>query len=167
MCTPTGPGAHLRRSRMPAVRVDIDAPIDPVPFGKYLLLERVAQGRLASVHHALLRSEGEPDLSLAIKRFAPELSQDRRFAERATRVLERAAQIEHPAHCGVAEVASAEGTLYAALEWVSGTDLKRVVVAMRDRGETMPAALVAYLGSQVAEVLAMAHGLTHAGKRAP
>lgn len=152
---------------MAAPRARPEGPIDPVPFGKYLLLEQVAQGRLGSVHRALLRRERQADETFAIKRFTPELSRDQRFTERATRVLGRAAQITHAAHCRIAEVERADDALYAALEWIAGRDLKRVALALRDRGRMMPPALVAYIGSQIAEVLAEAHALTRAGKRAP
>jgi serine/threonine-protein kinase len=152
---------------MAALRVRVEASVDAVSFGKYLLLDQVAHGRLGGVHRALLRREGEPDERLAIKRFTPELSSDRRFAERAARVLARAAHIEHEAHCRIVEVDRAQDRLYVALEWIAGRDLKRVAAALREQGMMMPVALAAYIGAQIAEVLAEAHGLAREGKVKP
>ena len=142
--------------------------VEPAAFGRYLLLDPIAEGRMGTVHRACLRRAGRPDKLLAIKHVSPELSGDPDFAGHFNRVLSRAAELEHPEHCAIEDLGRApDGSLFAALELVSGKDLARVAAAAQERVEVMPAPLVAYVGSRIARVLAAAHAIRRSGQAAP
>src|SRR6188474_1065091 len=90
-----------------------DVVVDPVPFGKYLLLDILGEGRSGVVYRACLRREGKSDKLLAIKRVAMERGHDAAFNERFVQVMNRAIQLEHPAHCSIEDSERAEdGTPY-------------------------------------------------------
>lgn len=152
---------------MAVPREEHDPPVVPSALGKYLLLEQVARGRTASVHRAVVQGGGGTASQLAIKRFTAQLSADADFTDAFARVMARVAQIDHAAHCALQDADRAgDGTLFAAFDWVHGCDLKRIARALRERGMMMPPALIAFIGAQVAEVLAVAHELSLSGKRA-
>jgi serine/threonine-protein kinase len=104
------------------------------------------------------------DLSLerkvALKLLAPELSADAAFRERFLRESRLAASIDHPGVIPIHEAGEADGTLFIAMRYVEGTDLKRLLA---EEGALEPARAIGLL-AQVAEALDVAaheHGLVH------
>ncbi len=98
-----------------------------------------------------------PDRLVALKVIAPDLSGDPEFRARFDRESELAASIEHPNVVPVYEVNEDEGSLYIAMRFVEGTDLRKLV----DGG--MEPERAATIIAQVASALDAAHarGLVH------
>jgi serine/threonine-protein kinase len=97
------------------------------------------------------------DLSLerrvALKLLAPELSADAIFRDRFLRESRLAASIDHPNVIPIYEAGETDGTLFIAMRYVEGTDLRRL---LGGEGLLEPARTIALL-SQVAEALDVAH----------
>ena len=55
------------------------AAIQPQPFGKYFLLEKIATGGMAEIYKAMYRSGGDFEKTLVIKRILPHLATDEEF----------------------------------------------------------------------------------------
>src|SRR5581483_11500652 len=98
--------------------------------------------------------------AVALKLLSPSLGRDERFRRRFLREVELAASLEHP-HV-VATVASGEdesGTLYLAMQYIDGSDLREIL-----RGEApLEPKRAVELVSQAAAALDAAHtsGLVH------
>ncbi len=118
----------------------------------YELLELVGEGRMGQVYRAL-----QPRLErvVAVKIIRPELVADERSRERFRREMRVAASIDHPSIVPVYEVDEQDGALFAAMRWVDGTDLGRLIA---ERGRLDPTQAVRMLG-RVASALEAAHGV--------
>jgi YVTN family beta-propeller protein len=102
------------------------------------------------------------DLSLerrvALKLLAPELSSEEGFRERFLRESRLAASIDHPNVIPIYEAGELDGTLFIAMRYVEGSDLKRLL-----EQEPLEPARALGLLEQVADGLDVAHehGLVH------
>jgi tRNA A-37 threonylcarbamoyl transferase component Bud32 len=118
----------------------------------YELLELAGEGRLGQVYQAL-----QPRLErvVAVKIIRPELVADERSRERFRREMRIAASIDHPGVIPIYEVDEVDGALFAAMRWVDGTDLGRLIA---ERGRLDPTQATRILG-RVASALEAAHGV--------
>jgi predicted Ser/Thr protein kinase len=118
----------------------------------YELLQLVGEGRMGRVYQAL-----QPRLErvVAVKIIRPELVADEGSRERFRREMRIAASIDHPGIIPVYEVDEADDALFAAMRWVDGTDLARLIA---ERGRLDPTQAVRILG-RVAAALEAAHGV--------
>lgn len=121
-------------------------------FAGYELLELVGEGRMGQVYQAL-----QPRLErvVAVKVIRPELVADERSRERFRREMRIAASIDHPNVIPVYEVDEQDGALFAAMRWVDGSDLGRLLA---ERGRLDPTQAVRIV-ARVAAALEAAHGV--------
>ena len=92
--------------------------------------------------------------TVAVKTIKPDLIESAEMAQRFQREARAATSLEHPNIVAVYDLGQADdGTLYIAMEFVKGVDLKE---AIRASGP-MPAARIVPLLTQVASALARAH----------
>ncbi len=114
------------------------------------------RGGMGEVYKAL---DLRLDRPVALKVLAPRLADDERFRDRMLRESRLAASLDHPNVIPVYEAGEAEGRLFIAMRWVTGTDLKAL---LRREGAVEPSRAVA-LVEQVAAALDAAHerGLVH------
>jgi serine/threonine protein kinase len=129
---------------------------NPIAFGAYLLLERVAVGGMAEVYLAIRRGDPAARL-LAVKRLLPTLAED---AELVTMFLDEArlvVQLPHPAIVPVHELGRQGDGYYIAMDYVAGRDLRALLDRSRGRGERLPVPLTAHVVGVVADALDHAH----------
>jgi Protein kinase domain len=110
------------------------------------------QGGMGVVYRATQLSLGR---TVALKLIAPALADDLHFRERFERESRLAAGIDHPNVLPVYEAGEADGTLFIAMRWVDGTDLRTII---HRGGGVEPRRAVDIVG-QVAAGLDAAHGL--------
>ena len=102
---------------------------DPILYGRYLLLERLAIGGMAEVWLAEVR--GEPGRRYAVKRLLPTLADDRTFVTMFLDEARIGAQLDHPGIVPVVDLGR-EGTGYfMAMEYVPGLDLRALLARLR------------------------------------
>ena len=96
---------------------------------------------------------------VALKLLAPELADSERFRDRFLRESRLAASIDHPNIVPIYDADESEGTLFIAMRYVEGSDLKDVIRSER----RLDAARTAGIVGQVASALDAAHalGLVH------
>ena len=96
---------------------------------------------------------------VALKLLAPELADSERFHDRFLRESRLAASIDHPNIVPIYDADEADGTLFIAMRYVEGSDLKEVI---RSEGR-LDAGRTAAIVGQVASALDAAHalGLVH------
>ena len=127
-----------------------------VVLAGYRVASLVGEGAMGAVYLAEEVSTGR---RVALKLLAPELARDERFRERFLRETEFAASLEHPHIVRTLESGEDAGTLYLAMPYIEGSDLREL---LRAEGRLEPERAVA-LVEQIAQALDAAHrgGLVH------
>jgi serine/threonine protein kinase len=103
------------------------------PFGPYTLLRRIATGGTAEIW--LARRHG-PDgflRHLAIKRILPQLEKEPAFVQLLLDEARLAAHLHHGHIIPIDDVGTYDGQAYIAMEYLPGTDLGRVMRAVKRR----------------------------------
>ncbi len=128
-----------------------------IPFGKYLLLERLAVGGMAEVY--LGKSFGIEGFEklIAIKRILPTMAEDDDFIEMFVDEAKIAGHLSHANIVPIYELGKIGESHYIAMEFVWGKDLLQIMNRFRRLRKRMPPAMVASIGSRMCEGLDYAH----------
>jgi ABC-type transport system substrate-binding protein/tRNA A-37 threonylcarbamoyl transferase component Bud32 len=116
----------------------------------------LGEGAMGTVY---LAEETTTGRRAALKLLAPELARDERFRRRFLHETEIAARLDHPNIVPVVTSGEADGTLYLAMAYVQGSDLRKL---LRREGRLEPERALRLI-EQVASALDAAHaaGLVH------
>ena len=126
----------------------------PVVFGKYQLLERLAQGGMAEVYKAKAYGVEGFEKILVIKRILPKFNDNPRFVELFINEAKIAVTLSHANIVQVFDLGQVDGSYFIAMEYVSGPDLHTLL----NRGiQPMPPMLAVYLVGEIAKALDYAH----------
>ena len=128
----------------------------PIPFGRFLLFERIAIGGMAEVF-AAVRWDDDAGRLYAVKRILPTLAEDRELVRMFLDEARVAVQLDHPGIVPVHELGKLPGGYYIAMDYVAGRDLRALSARFRAAGTPAPLAVVAHVVSQVADALDHAH----------
>ncbi|HVP68478.1 MAG TPA: serine/threonine-protein kinase [Anaeromyxobacteraceae bacterium] len=126
---------------------------DPIPFGRYLLLERVDVGGMAEVFLA----RGPDGEACAVKRLLPGLEEDPAVLGMFLDEARLTALLSHPGIVAVRDFGRAAGGPYMVMEYVPGVDLGAVLRREGERGRRLPPAISAFVAREVALALDHAH----------
>jgi eukaryotic-like serine/threonine-protein kinase len=129
----------------------------PIPFGKYLLLDRVNIGGMAEVWRAKIFGTGGTSRLVAIKRILPNIAEDEDFIAMFIDEAKIMVQLHHLNIAKIEELAHQMDSYFIVMEYVSGRDLRAVFERCRKNGEPAPVALTCFVLAQAAEGLAYAH----------
>ena len=129
----------------------------PIPFGKYLLLDRINIGGMAEVWRAKTFGAGGFERLVAIKRILPNIAEDEEFITMFIDEAKITVQLNHANIAQIYELSSIANSYFIAMEYVSGKDMRAVFDRCRKRGEPAPIPLTAYLIAQCCEGLDYAH----------
>ncbi len=127
----------------------------PIPFGRYLLLERVAVGGMAEVFLAVPR-EGAAR-PLAVKRMLPTLAEDRELVTLFLDEARIAVQLSHPGIVPVHDLGRHGDAYFIAMEYVPGVTLRALLDRLRAGGARLAPTLAAYVAARTADALDAAH----------
>jgi serine/threonine protein kinase len=143
--------AYLGRNASPMAQLTSGALI-----AGYRVDGLAGHGGMGVVYRATQLSLGR---TVALKLIAPALAGDRHFRERFERESRLAASIDHPNVLPVYEAGETDGTLFIAMRWVDGTDLRTLI----HRGGGIEPRRATRIVGQVAAGLDAAHqlGLVH------
>jgi predicted Ser/Thr protein kinase len=126
-------------------------------FAGHRILGIAGRGGMGVVYRAL---QLDLDRPVALKLIAPQLAEDPDFRERFVRESRAAASIDHPNVIPIYYTGeSDDGSLYIAMRYVEGSDLRTLVRAE----QRLDPGRAAYIVSQVARALDAAHarGIVH------
>ncbi|MGZ4180872.1 MAG: serine/threonine-protein kinase [Solirubrobacteraceae bacterium] len=125
-------------------------------LGGFAIESIAGRGGMGVVYRARQRL---PDRIVALKVISSEYADDPQFRTRFEREATIAAQIEHPNVIPVHAVGEADGTLFIAMRFVDGVDLRKILTR---EGRLEPGRAAAIV-DQVAQALDAAHarGLVH------
>ncbi|MCA9604328.1 MAG: serine/threonine protein kinase [Myxococcales bacterium] len=129
------------------------------PFGRYLLLERIAVGGMAEVYLAKRFDDGVSDL-IAIKRIKPSLAENDDFIRMFLHEAKIAARLSHPGVARILELGRIGRSHYLAMDFVWGKDLLQLMRRAKLLGTQLSPAFVAWIGAGMLDALDAAHRLT-------
>lgn len=148
-------GPRKRAAEKPATEWSAD---ELIPFGKYVLLERLSSGATAAVFRA--KTDGDTfERVVALKRILPQMAGDQGFLEAFVREARLAAKLSHANICPIYELGRVGESLYMTMENIEGKDLGRVVERLREARQPMPAEAAAWITARLCDALDYAHGL--------
>ncbi|MCP4499871.1 MAG: protein kinase [Deltaproteobacteria bacterium] len=128
----------------------------PTPFGRYLLLDKVASGGMAEVWRAKLIGEGSFSRIVAIKKILPHVCEDQEFITMFQDEANITVLLQHSNIGQVYEFQKIDDLFYIAMEYISGKDVKSLWSYQRSRKSTLPIELACYI------VQGMGNGLDYA-----
>lgn len=137
----------------------------PIPFGNYLLLDRVNIGGMAEVWRAKSFGANGFERIVAIKRILPNIAEDEEFIMMFIDEAKITVQLRHANIAQIYELDNKVGSYYIAMEYVSGKDMRAVFDRCRKRGEPAPIPLTCHLIEQCCEGLDYAHHAKDKGGR--
>ncbi len=129
----------------------------PIPFGKYLLLERINVGGMAEIF--LARSRGVHGFKriLAIKKILPTMAEDKEFIAMFIDEARIAAELSHAGIVQIFELGKYEDDYYIAMEFIHGKDLRFIQERMTRERIPMPVSKAAFITYKICEALDYAH----------
>ncbi|HTM21379.1 MAG TPA: serine/threonine-protein kinase, partial [Kofleriaceae bacterium] len=129
----------------------------PIPFGKYLLLDRVSVGGMAEVFKAKSYGVEGFEKVIAIKRILPSMGEDRDFIKMFIDEAKIAGQLSHANICQIFELGRTDGSHFIAMEYIWGKDLLQISNRFKKLGQVMPVDMACFVVSKVCEGLDYAH----------
>ena len=138
------------------------SPDELIPFGKYILLDRINSGATAAVYRANVRGEAGFERLVAIKRILPHMAGDRDFVDTFVREAKTVAGLTHAGICPIYELGKVGESLYMAIEYIQGKDLGHITRRLAKRGRTMPPVIAAWIAARLCDSLDYAHNLKNA-----
>lgn len=144
---------------IPPTRWSVD---ELIPFGKYILLNKISAGATAAVYRAKIRGEAGFERLVTIKRILPQMAGDSEFVETFVREAKVCARLTHSNICPIYELGKVGESLYMASEWVEGKDLRAILQRLQATGRVMPPLAAAWIASRLCDALDYAHSLKDA-----
>jgi serine/threonine protein kinase len=129
----------------------------PIKFGNYLLLERIAVGGMAEVFVAKAFGVEGFERLLAIKKILPTMGEDSEFIHMFVDEARIAVQLAHANIVQVLELGKHDENLYIAMEYISGRDLRQLMERFRKRQQPLPVPQACLIVAEVCEALDYAH----------
>jgi eukaryotic-like serine/threonine-protein kinase len=143
--------------QIPEIPRNMTALKKPIPFGKYVLLERINVGGMAEVFKAKTFGVEGFERLLAVKRILPNIAEDEEFITMFIDEAKIAVQLQHANIAQIFDLGKVDDSFFIALEYVHGKDLRSIFDRMRSKGETVPIPLACHVVMQVCEGLDYAH----------
>ncbi|MBK9517039.1 MAG: serine/threonine protein kinase [Anaeromyxobacter sp.] len=128
---------------------------DPIPFGRYHLLERLAIGGMAEIW--LAEARGEPGRRYAVKRLLPTLADDPGFVTMFLDEARIGTLLDHPGIVPVRDLGREGSGYFMAMDYRPGPDLRALLTRLRHAGARLPPALSTWVVAEAARALDHAH----------
>ena len=138
---------------------------EPIRFGKYQLIEKIATGGMAEVYKAKSYGVAGFEKLLVIKKILPHLSRNKDFVGMFINEAKIAVSLNHANIVQVYDLGMVGADYYMAMEFIHGHDLMKIIKKGRKTRKFMPIPTSVYIISEVARGLDYAHSLTDPGGR--
>ena len=149
------------KPRADVTKLDPGSPLDPTPFGRYLLMGMIARGGMAEVYRAKERTAelGPQDALYAVKCMRPQLAREARFVDMFVREGKLAMLLQHPAIVRTVEIDRFEQHHYISMEYVPGKDLTQILRRCQETNQRIPVPHAVTIAARMCEGLQFAHTL--------
>jgi serine/threonine protein kinase len=128
-------------------------------LGPYVLEARIARGGMGEIYRASLIRSGGFQRTVAVKRILPHLSDDATFIRMFETEARLTALLNHPNIVHMYDFGRHDGTVWLAMEFVDGVDVRRLFDATIAAGEKFPLSIALHIAEQCARGLHYAHTL--------
>lgn len=118
-------------------------------FGKYFLLDIIAQGGMAEIYRARMASSDGGGRLIAIKRIIPSYSQNSEFVTMFKAEIKTTSGFTHPNIVQLYDFGEEDRTLYLAMEFVDGKNLRQFVSRFNETKSIFPVEVSVYILEQV------------------
>ena len=143
-----------------------DPPVkQPIPFGNYLLLERVNIGGMAEVFKAKAFGVEGFERLVAVKRILPSIAEDQEFITMFIDEAKIAVQLSHANICQIFDLGKVGDSFFIAMEFCAGKDVRAIFDRGRKLKESVPIPMACYTIMKVCEGLDYAHNKKDAASR--
>ena len=132
---------------------------EPVPFGRYRLLNLLGEGGMAKVYRAVLSGPMGFEKEVALKRLDRKLTEDERVVKALINEARLGGQLRHKNIVEIYEFNQVHGNYFMAMEYVNGWTLDTVVRRCRVRSEFLPGTVVIEIMGHICRGLEYAHNL--------
>src|SRR5271154_5120819 len=129
-------------------------------FGKYHVLDKIAQGGMAEVYKVKTVGIAGFEKIQALKRILPNQAREARFIRSFVDEARIAVELTHRNIVQVFDFGKADGELFLAMELIEGKDPRPAWPGVAARDPLPPAAVAAYIIGEVAAGLDYAHRKT-------
>ena len=126
-------------------------------FGKYLLLDRLAQGGMAEIFRAWAPSVDGGGRLIVLKCVQPSYGQDPEFIQMFRSEIRVTMGLNHPNIVQLYDFGEADNQPFIAMELVDGKNLKQFTTRVQQRNQLLAPEYAAHIISQVAAGLHYAH----------
>ena len=156
------------QAKQDVAKVDPGSPMDPTPFGNYLLLGMIARGGMAEVYRAKERDPGMlggPEALYAVKCMRPQLAKETRFVDMFVREGKLAMMLQHKNIVRTVEIDRVDLHHYIAMDYIGGKDLTQVLRRCQEANQRIPVPHACFIAARMCEGLQFAHTLNDAEGR--
>ena len=126
-------------------------------FGKYHVLEKIAQGGMAEVYKVKTVGIAGFEKIQALKRILPSSAREPRFIRSFVDEARIAVELTHRNIVQVFDFGKADGELFMAMELIEGRDLRTAMAQATARDLQVPITVAAYIIGETAAGLDYAH----------
>ncbi|MBI2027380.1 MAG: serine/threonine protein kinase [Deltaproteobacteria bacterium] len=131
--------------------------IKPIPFGKYLLLDKIATGGMAEIFIARSTGLSGFEKFVAIKRILPHHASNEAFLSMFLDEARITVGLHHSNIVQIYDFGDIEGHYFLAMEYVEGKNLREILARVEENNEKLPLEHAIYIASEVAKGLDYAH----------
>src|SRR4051812_41947910 len=142
-----------------------DAVKKPIPFGKYLLLERINVGGMAEVFKAKAFGVEGFERLVAVKRILPSIAEDTEFITMFIDEAKIAVQLTHANIAQIFDLGKVAESYFIALEFLNGKDMRAIYDRARKKNDPIPVPMACYVVMKICEGLDYAHNKRDAAGR--
>ena len=131
----------------------------PIRFGKYLLLDKIAVGGMAELYRAKLTGAQGFEKLIAIKKILPHLTTDEALVNSFIDEAKLAALLHHQNIVQIYDFGSMEGSYFIAMEHLFGKDLRLITNKSKEKDLLLSLEYALYITSQICAGLDYAHNM--------
>ncbi len=130
---------------------------EPITFGRYVLLKRIAIGGMAEVFRAVAYGAEGFEKLVAIKRMLPHLSDDPQFVDMFVNEARLAANLNHGNIIQIFDFGTIKDLLFLSMEYVRGKNFAEIIDFLRAHDLSTPIELACHVAIQALNGLDYAH----------
>ncbi|HSA59528.1 MAG TPA: serine/threonine-protein kinase [bacterium] len=133
---------------------------EPKPFGRYVLLEKLAVGGMAEIYKAKTYGVDGFEKQLAIKRILPHCAADGEFIKMLVDEAKLTVLLSHANIVQVYDLGKVGDDYFISMEFIHGTNLREVMTRQREQDERLSEEVAVYIMSEICKGLDYAHRKT-------
>ncbi len=135
-------------------------PFQPISFGRYFLIDKIAVGGMAEVFKAKSFSHGGFEKLLVIKRILQHLSDNDEFIDMFIDEAKISVELQHPNIVQIYDFGRIQDNFFIAMECVEGKDVKDILRKLAERRKLLPTEYAVYIAHEICKGLDYAHKRT-------